>query len=82
MDERPAVRGMWIFSIIWLGQLVSILGSSITGFALSIWVHQRTGSAAQFSLIAFCGVLGVLSRFMFMPSSACSNSHFGFEKLE
>ena len=57
MDERPSVRGIWIFSIIWLGQLVSILGSSITGFALSIWVYQRTGSATQFGLIAFCGVL-------------------------
>jgi hypothetical protein len=36
MDERPAVRGIWIFSIIWLGQLVSILGSSLTGFALLV----------------------------------------------
>jgi MFS transporter, DHA3 family, macrolide efflux protein len=57
MDERPAVRGVWIFSIIWLGQLVSVLGSALTGFALSIWVYQRTGSATQFGLIAFCGVL-------------------------
>jgi DHA3 family macrolide efflux protein-like MFS transporter len=57
MDERPAVRGISIFSIIWLGQLVSMLGSSITGFALSIWVYQRTGSATQFGLIAFCSVL-------------------------
>ncbi|MCA1606083.1 MAG: MFS transporter [Acidobacteria bacterium] len=57
MDERPAVRGIWIFSIIWLGRLVSFLGSSVTGFALSMWVYQRTGSATQFGLIAFCGVL-------------------------
>src|SRR5919109_51934 len=57
MDERPATRGIWIFSIIWLGQLFSTLGSSVTGFALSIWVYQRTGSATQFGLIAFCGVL-------------------------
>ncbi|MGH9958315.1 MAG: MFS transporter, partial [Pyrinomonadaceae bacterium] len=57
MDERPGVRGIWIFSIIWLGQLVSLLGSSLTGFALSIWVYQRTGSATQFGFIAFCGVL-------------------------
>jgi DHA3 family macrolide efflux protein-like MFS transporter len=57
MDERTAVRGVWIFSIIWLGQLVSVLGSSLTGFALSMWVYQRTGSATQFGLIAFCGVL-------------------------
>jgi DHA3 family macrolide efflux protein-like MFS transporter len=57
MDERPAVRGIWIFSIIWLGRLVSFLGSSLTGFALGIWVYQRTGSATQFGLIAFCGAL-------------------------
>lgn len=57
MDERPAVHRIWIFSIVWLGQLVSTLGSTITGFALGIWVYQRTGSATQFGLIAFCGVL-------------------------
>jgi DHA3 family macrolide efflux protein-like MFS transporter len=57
MDERPAVRGIGIFSIIWLGRLVSFLGSSLTGFALGIWVYQRTGSATQFGLIAFCGAL-------------------------
>jgi len=57
MDERPAVRGIWIFSVVWLGQLVSLVGSGVTSFALSIWVYQRTGSATQFALIAFCGVL-------------------------
>lgn len=57
MDERPAVRGIWIFSIVWLGRLVSFLGSSLTGFALGIWVYQRTGSATQFGFIAFCGAL-------------------------
>jgi MFS transporter, DHA3 family, macrolide efflux protein len=57
IDERLAVRGIWIFSIVWLGQLVSLIGSGVTGFALSIWVYQRTGSATQFALIAFCGVL-------------------------
>jgi hypothetical protein len=40
MDERPAVRGMWIFSIVWLGRLVSFLGSSLTGFALEYLHHE------------------------------------------
>jgi len=57
MDERPAVRGVRIFIIVWLGQMVSLFGSGVTGFALSIWVYQRTGSATQFALIAFCSVL-------------------------
>ncbi|MGH8652098.1 MAG: MFS transporter [Gammaproteobacteria bacterium] len=57
MDERSAVRGVQTLIIVWLGQLVSLVGSGVTGFALSIWVYQRTGSATQFALIAFCGVL-------------------------
>jgi DHA3 family macrolide efflux protein-like MFS transporter len=57
MDERAAIRGVRTLIIVWLGQLVSLIGSGVTGFALSIWVYQRTGSATQFALIAFCGVL-------------------------
>jgi len=57
MDERAAIRGVRTLIIVWLGQLVSLIGSAVTGFALSIWVYQRTGSATQFALIAFCGVL-------------------------
>lgn len=33
------------FAAIWLGQQVSILGSTIAGFALVWWLTQRTGSA-------------------------------------
>jgi MFS transporter, DHA3 family, macrolide efflux protein len=57
MDEHPAVHGVRTFSIVWLGQLVSLIGSGLTAFALGIWVYQRTGSATQFGFIAFCGVL-------------------------
>lgn len=48
---------MRTFSIVWLGQLVSLVGSSVTSFALGVWVYQLTGSATQFSLIAVCAVL-------------------------
>ena len=57
MDKRAVIRGVRTLIIVWLGQLVSLIGSGVTGFALSIWVYQRTGSATQFALIAFCGVL-------------------------
>ena len=43
--------GMSIFFIVWLGQLVSILGSSITNFALDVWVYQQTGSVTQLSFL-------------------------------
>lgn len=47
--------------LIMIGQLVSAIGSSLSGFALGVWVYQRTGSVSQFSLISLCAVLpGVL----------------------
>ncbi|MEG4634736.1 MFS transporter [Microcoleus sp. AR_TQ3_B6] len=51
---RPA---MSVFLLIWLGQMVSLIGSGLTGFALGIWVYQRTGSVTQFALIALSTTL-------------------------
>jgi MFS family permease len=44
---------MRAFLTIWAGQAVSLLGSSLTNFALGVWVYQRTGSVTKFALIAF-----------------------------
>lgn len=41
-----------VFIIIWFGQFVSLIGSGLTGFALGVWVYQRTGSVTQFALIS------------------------------
>lgn len=49
---RPAAPGgMRIFGIIWLGQMVSMIGTSLSGFALGVWVFQETGSITQFALV-------------------------------
>ena len=44
-------NGMKTFFIVWLGQLVSLVGSKMTGFALGVWVFQDTGSATSFGII-------------------------------
>ncbi|MCG5059271.1 MFS transporter [Limnoraphis robusta Tam1] len=41
---------MQTFFIIWLGQVVSVLGTYITDFALGVWVYQQTGSITQFAM--------------------------------
>ncbi|HYI11611.1 MAG TPA: MFS transporter [Thermoanaerobaculia bacterium] len=52
---------MKIFSVLWFSQLISIIGSGLTSFALGVWVYQQTGSATQFALITFFLILpGVL----------------------
>lgn len=48
-------NGTITFFIIWIGQLVSILGTKMTRFALLIWVYQETGQATAMALLGFFG---------------------------
>jgi MFS transporter, DHA3 family, macrolide efflux protein len=41
------------FTIIWIGQVVSTIGTYMTDFAISLWVWQLTGSATPLTLVAF-----------------------------
>jgi len=43
---------MRTFITIWIGQLISIIGSGLTGFVLGIWIFQQTGEATPFVMIA------------------------------
>lgn len=45
-------RGVRTFLIIWFGQLISLVGTNMTGFALGVYVYQETGSVTQFALIS------------------------------
>lgn len=51
---------MQVFILIWFGQLVSLIGSGLTGFALGVWVYQRTGSVTQFALISVSTILPLI----------------------
>src|SRR5262245_47951283 len=59
MSQRTESRGLLTFVIIWFGQLVSELGSGLTGFGLGVYLYQETGSAVQFALNSFFYVLPV-----------------------
>jgi DHA3 family macrolide efflux protein-like MFS transporter len=59
---RPT--GMRAFNIIWLGQIVSLLGSAMTWFAFSLWVWQKTGQASALATVSF---LAFLPSVLFMP---------------
>ncbi len=43
---------MQTFLIICFGQLISLVGSGLTSFALGVWAYQTTGSVTQFALIS------------------------------
>jgi MFS family permease len=44
-------RGLKKFMTIWIGQTLSLFGSSLTEFGLSVWVYQQTGSPSQFGFM-------------------------------
>lgn len=54
MTLRPdkTLSGMTGFTIVWAGQLISVLASSMTQFALTIWAYQETGSATALGIIS------------------------------
>lgn len=48
-QKRPA--GMVGFSIVWFGQIISVLASSMTAFGMAIWMYQKTQSATAMGLM-------------------------------
>jgi DHA3 family macrolide efflux protein-like MFS transporter len=50
-SNRPT--GMFGFTIVWIGQIFSLLGTSMTGFAMTIWAYQKTESATALALVGF-----------------------------
>ncbi|BAY10168.1 MFS transporter [Calothrix sp. NIES-2098] len=45
------------FIIIWIGQLVSAMGSSMTSFAVNIWVWELTDRATSLTMLSFFSML-------------------------
>ncbi|HSR43913.1 MAG TPA: MFS transporter [Acidimicrobiia bacterium] len=60
MRELLRIPGFRTFGIVWLGQLISNLGSAMTGFGLAIWVYRETGSALQLALIVAAATVPML----------------------
>jgi MFS transporter, DHA3 family, macrolide efflux protein len=48
---------MRTFLFVWFGQLISTFGSGLTGFALSVYIYQETGSATQLGVAMLATVL-------------------------
>lgn len=49
-STRPS--GMLGFTFVWSGQILSVLASSATSFALTIWAYQTYGSATALGVIS------------------------------
>jgi MFS family permease len=57
---RSSQSGFAVFSGVWFGQVVSLLGSGLTSFALGVWIYQTTGNVTDYALIALFTVVPTL----------------------
>ena len=51
------LKSMRTFLIVLIGQVTSLIGSGLIGFALAVWVFKRTGQATPFAMTALFSVL-------------------------
>ncbi|MFZ6029473.1 MAG: amino acid adenylation domain-containing protein [Chloroflexota bacterium] len=59
--RQAATPRLQTFFLVVLGQLISLIGTGLTGFALSVWAYQETGSVTQLSTILVAAFLpGIL----------------------
>lgn len=53
MAASARLSGMRGFTLVWAGQFVSLLGTAMTQFGLTIWAYQLTGQATALALVGF-----------------------------
>jgi DHA3 family macrolide efflux protein-like MFS transporter len=47
------LTGMTAFIVIWIGQAISLIGTGMSGFAMTIWAYEKTGQATALALVGF-----------------------------
>lgn len=51
---KNTIKELKNFLFLWSTQSLSQLGSAMTGYALTLWLYEETGSALQTALLAIC----------------------------
>ncbi|MHB9132794.1 MAG: MFS transporter [Armatimonadota bacterium] len=57
MTENTQHKSFGRFFIVWVGQLVSNIGTGLTAFALGVYAYQQTHTATSFALVTLCSFL-------------------------
>ena len=71
-------KDMKTFFIIWGGQLVSMLGSGLTQFALGVWIYDQTKQATPFAIAV---LFGSLPRIFLLPIAGSIADRFNRRKI-
>jgi len=71
-------KGMKTFFVIWIGQLSSMIGSGLIGFALAVWIFEQTGQATPFALT---GLFAILPRVVLSPLAGAVSDRWNRKKI-
>jgi MFS family permease len=71
-------KKMTTFLVIWVGQFISIVGSGLTGFGLSVWVFTQTGKATPMAITALAFNL---PRILLSPISGSVADRFNRKRI-
>lgn len=61
MARKKASHGLRIYYTIWIGQVISGLGTGLGSFSLGVWLYQYTRSVTQFSGMMLAATLTALA---------------------
>ena len=56
-QKNHPLKGMRTFLIVLVGQVTSLIGSGLIGFALAVWIYDQTGQATPFAMTALFSIL-------------------------
>ncbi|GHG84844.1 MFS transporter [Comamonas sp. JC664] len=59
-SRRAVTNPIHVFGLIWLGQLISSLGTGLTQFSVGVFVYQNSDSVTEYSLASFFGFLPMM----------------------
>jgi len=62
---KNRIHELKVFYILWSTQGLSQLGSTMTSFALTLWLYQQTGSALQTAWLSICSYVPYVLMSMF-----------------
>ena len=51
MSKSAKPSGMFGFGVVWLGQIISVLASSMTTFGMTLWMYKQTESATAMGMM-------------------------------
>ena len=53
--KQRQIVGMPAFTLVWIGQIVSMLATQMTQFTITVWAYEKTGSVTALGLVTVFG---------------------------